>query len=226
MSLNLNSHSGGGSREPLDPGAYPAKVVGIVDLGMHVQEYKGEKKDPRNEVAFTYEFLDEFLKDEDGNDLEDKPRWLTEQMAMYGPEADKAKSTSRYKALDPTGQHKGDLIKCLGAACMVTVVHNPKKEGNGVWENISGISPMRAKDPLQKQPLVHEPYFFSLDDPDIAVFLKLPEFLKKKIVSNIEFASSKLEKLLKEVGDDSPGKSTTESSPPKEAEAGDSENPY
>ena len=224
MSLNLNDHSGG-TRDPLDPGAYPAKVVSIVDLGMHVQEYQGEKKDPRNEVAITYEFLDEFMKDADGNDIEDKPRWLTEQMSMFGLEADKAKSTARYKALDPTGQHGGDLIKCLGAACMVTVVHSPKKDGNGVWENISGISPMRSKDPLQQKAMVHEPYFFVLDDPDIAVFLKLPEFLKKKIVSNLEFKGSELEKLLKEVGSDSPGKVDTQGAPPKEAEAG-SDNPY
>lgn len=224
MSLNLNNHSGGSNREPLDPGAYPAKVVGIVDLGMHVQEYKGEKKDPRNEVALTYEFLDEFMKDADGQELEDKPRWLTEQMSMFGLEADKAKSTKRYQALDPSGQHGGDLVKCLGAACMVTIIHNPKKDGNGVWENISGISPMRSKDPLQQKALVHEPYFFSLDDPDITVFLKLPEFLKKKVVGNLEFKGSALEKLLKEVGDDSPGKADTEAAPPKE-EAGD-ENPY
>ena len=64
-----------GNREVLEPGTYPVRLVGIVDLGTQNQpDYKGEKKAPAHTIALTYKFVDEFMKDENGDDIEDKPR--------------------------------------------------------------------------------------------------------------------------------------------------------
>ena len=71
MSLNSkNLPTSGIARDPLDPGTYPARVVHIVDLGVQEQRPFGDKvKPPVNMITFTYEFADEFLKDENGKDI-------------------------------------------------------------------------------------------------------------------------------------------------------------
>ena len=68
-------------RPDMEPGTYGARLVQILILGVQPQrEFKGEAKPPKLEIMLTYEFNDEFMKDEDGEDILDKPRWLSETM--------------------------------------------------------------------------------------------------------------------------------------------------
>jgi hypothetical protein len=86
----------------IDPGVYPARIVQIIDFGLQPQKpYKGEEKKPQYEIGITYELVDVFMIDKDGNEVEDKPRWISETLPFYGLEADRAKSTQRYNAADP-----------------------------------------------------------------------------------------------------------------------------
>ena len=200
MSLNANDQQGGGPiTEPMAPGTYPARVVVVADLGLQAQQpFNGKDKAPVRMLNLTYEFVDEFLKDEDGNDQTDKPRWLSERFAFYNISADKAKSTLRYKALDPAGVHGGDFTKLVNTPCMVTVIHNPNKKNKGrVYENVHEVSPMRERDANRCPPLVNQPVVFDLDEPDLVIFNKFPKFLQKTIKDNLNFAGSKLEALLK-----------------------------
>lgn len=231
MSFNVNDYSGGGSggkKVTLTPGAYPGRLVGVVLLGKQPQKpYQGQEKDPAYEVGFTYEFLDEFMLDDDDQEDKSKPRWLTEFMPLYGLDAEKAKSTKRYRAMDPANKHGGDLSKLLDTPVLITVTNSPKKDGSGVWENIDSVSLMRDKDAAKAGPLVNKAFAFDPADPDMEVFHKLPKFMRDKITANLEFKGSKLEAALKEVGSDSPGKSDT-TEPPKDQPADEegADNPY
>lgn len=198
MALNARKASGGGSKQaPMEAGTYPARTVQMIDYGVQKQnDYQGQKKNPVNEVGITYEFLDEFMKDEDGEDKLDKPRWLSERVPLHNLNSDKAKSTKRYYALDPNEEHAGDFSKLTDIPCMVTVVNN-EKDGN-VYTNIAAVSAMRAKDIKNAGPLVNPPKVFSLDDPDMTIFGSLPEWVQDKIKQNLDFGGSKLEALLKD----------------------------
>lgn len=202
MPLNANSvPTGGGFRQPpLEAGPYPARIVKVVDLGLQPQSYMGEQKEPAYKISVSYELLDEFMVDEDGNVQADKPRWISEEMPLYSLQADRAKSTKRYLALDPQRVHNGDWSQLLNTPCTVTIVTNPgkgKNEGR-VFNNVGNVSPMRAKDAENAPPLVNDPVFFDTDSPDVAVFNELPEFIKDKITSNLEFQGSKLQELLED----------------------------
>ena len=182
-------------QEPLDQGNYPARLVQILDLGIQEQRpYQGEAKAPCHEIMLTYEFLDEFCKDKDGEDLEDKPRWLSETIPFRSLQADLAKSTKRYRALDPEEVHGGDFQPLLGTPCNVTVVNNESK--GKVYNNVGNVSTMRPKDAAKAAELVNPPKFFALDDPDMEVFLSLPQWLQDKIKGNLEFNGSALQKAL------------------------------
>ena len=184
----------------LEPGTYPARLVQVISLGLQKQRpFKGEAKDPKYELMTTYEFLDEFLLDEEtGEEIKDKPRWLSETFPFYSLDADRAKSTQRYVALDPHLEFDGDWAQLVGTPCMLTITNSQGKgeRSDIVYENIAGVSTMREKDAAKAPPLVNEPKVFDIDEPDLEVFISLPDWLKDKIKENLEFAGSVLDKAL------------------------------
>lgn len=204
MGLNAKKVGGnGGNRTPqanIEPGTYPARLVQIIDLGLQAQRpYQGKDKPPAQEIMLTYELVDTFMVDEEGNDIEDKPRWISETLPFYGLYADKAKSTQRYNAIDPTGEFDGDFTKAIGQPINVTIVNNAV--GEKVYDNIATISAMRPRDADKCPELVNPSKLLDLDAPDLEVFNALPEWLRDKIKTNLNYKGSPLEQLLGGGGD-------------------------
>lgn len=201
MALNAKNIGGGGApriaQANLPAGNYPVRVVQIIDYGVQPQRpYKGEDKPPAQEIGLTYEFLDEFMKNEDGEEQLDKPRWLSETFVLHNLKADKARSTQRYTALDPKGVHDGDFSQLLEIPAMLTVINNPGKEGK-IYDNVGALSPMRPRDAANAPVLVNKAVFFDLDAPDMAVFGKFPKWVQEKIQGNLNFQGSPLQRALK-----------------------------
>lgn len=188
--------------EPVEAGTYPARLVGVVDIGVQPQlPYKGEEKPPAQEVFFIYELADEFLKDEDGEDQLDKPRWQSERLKFYSREAEKSKIAQRFNALDPTNQHGDEVDPLIGQPVMVTLVHNPRKDG-GVWVNVDSVAAMRAKDAAKAPELVNPSLLFDMDNPDMEVWERVPNWMKKIATGALNYKGSKLQELV----DNSPKK--------------------
>lgn len=199
MAINAKKVQGnGGNRvqQPnIEPGVYPARLVQVIDLGVQAQRaYQGKDKPPVQELMLTYELVDEFMKDEDGNDVENKPRWIGENFPLHNLKADKAKSTQRYLAFDPTEAFDGDWSQCINLPINVTVVNN-QKEGK-TYDNIANIAAMRPKDAANCPELVNPTKVFDLDDPDMAVYAALPQWVQDKIKANLNFKGSPLEAAL------------------------------
>ena len=198
MSLNIKNVGNNSKRvaqQNIEPGTYPARLVQLLDLGLQPQRaYKGAEKAPANEILLTYELVDEFMKDEEGNDIEDKPRWISETLPFYGLAADKAKSTQRYNAFDPSGDLDGDLTKAMGFPINVTIVNNAV--GDKVYDNVATVSTMRPRDAGACPELKNPAKVFDLDAPDLELFKSLPEWIRTKIESNLNYEGSILQKLL------------------------------
>jgi hypothetical protein len=197
--MGLNAKNvGGGKRPPqevLEPDVYPGRLVQVIDLGLQAQRpFQGQEKKPVQEIMLTYELVDTFMKDEDGEDIEDKPRWISETLPFYGLFADKAKSTKRYNALDPNGDADGEFGKLVGVPVNVTVVNN--ESGDKVYSNVGGVAPMSAKKAAACPELKNPTKVFDLDNPDMEVFNALPEWLRDKIKSNLNFQGSPLQQAL------------------------------
>lgn len=179
----------------LEEGTYPARLVQIIDFGIQTQKpYKGQEKPPAHKIQFTYELLDEFCVDENGDVDEDKPRWVSEEFAFRSLEADLATSTKRYNALDPDDVHDGDFTALVNTPCNVTVVLN--KSGDKVYTNVAHVSAMRPKDAAKAPELKNPIKVFVLDAPDMTVFLSLPTWMQDKIKGNLQFEGSALQKAL------------------------------
>lgn len=233
MALNAKKiGNGGGNRTPqanIEPGTYPARLVQIIDLGLQAQRpYQGKDKPPAQEIMLTYELVDTFMLDEKGEELTDKPRWISETLPFYGLYADKAKSTQRYNALDPSGEFDGDFAKAIGQPINVTIVNNAV--GDKVYDNIATISAMRPRDADKCPELVNPAKLLDLDAPDLDVFNALPEWLREKIKGNLNYKGSPLEQLLGGGGDRPRSAKAAAAKPPKAeeppAEAEDDDAPY
>ena len=208
MALNaskIESNSKFERPDPLEPGGYPARVVQVIDLGLQPQRpFQGQEKPPKQEIYVTYELLDEFLLDENGEEMEDKPRWLSERIPLNSLDSDLAKSTKRYYALDPEVEYGGNWAELAGTPCTVTVVNYKVKSGKNegqVRDKVGSVSTMRPKDAKKARELVNPAKIFDMDDPDMEIFGSLPEWLQKTMTEeNLDFGGSALEKALEEGG--------------------------
>lgn len=213
MALNAKHAPAGKKRNQapaLEAGSYPARLVQVLDMGLQEQRaFEGKAKDPRTDIHTTYELLDEFLVDEDGNEIEDKPRWFSETFPMYSPDSDRAKSTIRYLAIDPEIELGWQWDKLLGQPVMLNLVRKPYgdkrkgPDGELLHRNfIAGSSPMREKDAKKAPDLKNEPRAFSTDEPDLEVFLSLPDWIREKMKEALDFENSALDKALQNISEE------------------------
>lgn len=198
MAIKAPEGNNGKRPDPIEPGTFPGRLVQVIELGLQPQRpYKGEEKQPAYEIYTTYELSDEFMKDEEGNDIEDKPRWISENFPFYPLSSDKAKSTKRYLALDPNNKYGGDWEQVIKTPVMVTINQDKSKKDDKVYNNIASTQPMRAKEADKLPELKNPPKLFSLSAPDITIFKSLPQWLQDKITKdNLEYPGSPLEMAL------------------------------
>ena len=201
MTLKTSKLEGSGKNEnapTLEPGSYPARLVQVIDLGVHPQpDFQGDAKPPKPMIMLTYELVDQFMQDEEGNDIKDRPRWISEQLPLFPLYSERAKYTKRYAVMDVNGTHSGDFAALLNSPVLVNIVNNPnKKDPTKVWENVGNVTLMRASEVKKLPPLVNEPKAFDMDEPDLEVFNSLPDWIKDKITNSLEFGSSELNEAL------------------------------
>lgn len=197
-SKQLPSKSLGPKAPPVAPGAYPARLVGVVLQGVQKQrEFKGEEKPPVLEMRVTYELLDEFMPDDDGNPDLKRPRWLSETFAFHSLKSEKAKSTKRYYAIDPQDTADGDWGKLVSYPCIVTVVNEKsKKDPSIIYDKIGDVTAMRARDAMNAPDLVNPSFVFDFYNPDMEVFNNFPEWIQEKIKSAVDYDGSPLQAAL------------------------------
>ena len=188
--LNTNEIKGSGnSKQELIPvGAYPARVVQVIDLGVQKrQAYEGVVKAPCNQVWLTLELPTEFMKDDKGVEDKEKPRWLSRRVNMFSLSQENAMSTKYSNAIDPTGELKGDWGSYLGMPVQVTVVHSK----DGKWDNVGALSPIMKG--MEVGELANDPKLFDVDNPDMDVYNSLPDFLHTIMKEGVKYKGSKLE---------------------------------
>lgn len=177
--------------EPLENGSYGARVVRVVDWGVQPPPPNDKYgKGPKHQISVTFELPEEFMKDEEGNDLEDKPRWVGRRIPLNPLSSDLATSTAWSKAIDVKGEFDGDWSQYLGLPVEVVI------RQNGEYTNIESLNPMRASKAAKLPELVNDAFFFDLSAPDLELFKKLSTWEQAQICNNVNFKGSKLYDLL------------------------------
>ena len=193
MARNANNQAGEATnkveQDILADGSYPARIVQIVFLGVQDQRaFQGQPKPPCDSVRITYELSHEFMKDENGDVLADKPRWESETIAFKNATLDLATSTKRYKAYRPQAQ-PADFVwdeGLLGTAVQVQLKGRKVETGRHAGKtfvDIKGVTPP-ANMPGYEQPvLINLPVFFDPEDDAVSVdsFNEMPEWLQGEV---------------------------------------------
>lgn len=201
----MNGNKNFVEQEAIEAGTYMARVVQVIDLGLQEQPaWQGQTKPPAHEIQVTYELVDEFMKDEDGNEDTTKPRWVSERFPLRSLHSDLAKSTKRYKSIDPTGMCDGDWSLLIGACVMVTLTASKSNKTGKIYNNVANTTQMRQRDKDKCPELQNEGRVFSLDEPDMEVFNKLPKWVQDLIKSNLQYNGSALQKKLNEQPSEAP----------------------
>lgn len=188
----------------LEPDNYPARLVQVLDLGPRQNYFDKEKIN--HEIMLTYELVTEFMQDDKGESVEDKPLWLSEVINMVDLPTgmspteiyadaykSKGKLVQRCKVFDPKGTLDFDLSQMVDLPCVVTVVQKKKQDGT-LKNDIGGVTGIMKG--MAVPELVNPPKVFSLEEPDLTILGSLPEWLQEKIKTNLEFNGSPLEAAL------------------------------
>lgn len=182
----------------LGAGTYPAAPVQVLGLGLQEQRpFKGEAKPPKQEVMITYEMSDEFLMDEEGEEDLTKPRWVNETFPLNSLDVDLATSTKRYNAIDPDMKFGGDFSQLVGVPCLIVLSASPsKKDPDVIYNNVTSVNTMRAKDAAKMDGLVNPSKVFDFYEPDMEVFNSIPEWIQNKMKDSLDYGGSDLEALV------------------------------
>jgi len=185
LSRKVIEKEGGSNIPALEEGTYMARIVQVIDLGrQEVTDFKtGKPNGYKHKAHITFEFPDETIE----LDGEQKPRWygkdyvvsFHEKSAMYA-------LLTNLKKTDI--ESVGDLVN---TPCMVTIgrTANDKPKVTTVAGVPKGV---------KVGALVNTANVFDMDDPDMEVWERLPQFIQENIKSSPDYEGSTLQNMIED----------------------------
>lgn len=170
----------------IEEGTYPARVVGLIDLGVHDKlDYKTNEPVVKNgvvqknrKVFITFELPTERIDVEEVS----KPRWVSKEYTLSFFE--KSVLSQLIKACVGSNEIKV-LDELIGKSLLINIGIT-----SGGKNKVTGASPVMKG--MEVGALENPSQVFDMDNPDMAVWERLPQFLQDKIKESHSFADSEL----------------------------------
>ena len=162
---------------PVEPGAYPAVCIGIIDLG---EQYSEKFKSYSNKVQIVWELPTETIE----VDGKQEPRQLSKEFTISASKKGNLRgflSSWNSKAYSDEEFLELDLFDQIGRACQVNVVLNE----TGEYSNVESAIPLMKGYPVPKSST--PPIRWDMDKWDDAVFQALPEWVQEKIKKSTQY---------------------------------------
>jgi hypothetical protein len=184
MPIYISESSGGGNFEKkvLEAGAYPAIADMVVDLG--IQASPNSQYPAKRTVLLRFQIPSERVEITKDGETKDLPAVISRTLGLSLNE----KSTLRQllqswrgRAFTPEELKKFDLVNVLGKPAFVNVTHSVK--GDRTYANLTSLMPLPKGMPAPV--LEGEALWYSIDEPDPAVFDKLPAWVQDKIANRV-----------------------------------------
>jgi hypothetical protein len=186
--MSINATNSGVIRELIPAGNYIARCYQMVEIGTVPETFQGETKTLKK-VRIGWELPTEtrVFNEEKG----EQPMVISQEYTLsMNEKANLRKMLASWRGKDFTEDEAKsfDITKLLGVPCMVNVIHKPgKSDPTKLYQSISSVSamPKGMKAPDQVNPFL----LLSYDQWEQQIFDKLPDFIKAKMQTSIEFAS-------------------------------------
>lgn len=186
--MAINATNNGGTRELIPAGNYAARCYQMLEIGT-VTEFVLGKQVIAKKVRIGWELPTELkvFKEENG----EQPLVISKEYTLsMNEKSNLRKDLKSWRGKDFTEDEAKcfDITKLLGAACMLNIIHKPSaKDPTKVYEQIAGITgvPKGMTVPAQINPT----FVLSYDEFDMNRFNSLPDFIKTKMQSSLEYAA-------------------------------------
>lgn len=177
----------GTKRDLIPSGNYIGRCYQMIHIGTVVESFQGEMKQ-FNKVRIGWELPTErrVFKEENG----EQPYVISKEFTLSMNEKSnlrKMLASWRGKDFSEDEAKKFDITKLLGVPCMINVIHKPKvSDPTSVYEQIASITPVPKGIPIPDQE--NKTQVLSYDNFDFNLFNSLPDFIKDKMKTSVEFA--------------------------------------
>lgn len=162
---------------PLEPGAYPAVCIGVIDLG---EQYSEKFKNYSNKVQIVWELPTETIE----VDGKQEPRQLSKEFTISASKKGNLRafiSSWNSKTYSDEEFLELDLFDQIGRACQVNVVLNE----TGEYANIESAIPLMKGYSVPQSNT--DTIRWDMDHWDDAVFQALPEWVQGKIKKSTQY---------------------------------------
>lgn len=173
-------------RELIPAGNYIARCYQMLQIGTVEEEYKGEKK-MQEKVRISWELPTELkvFKEENG----EQPLVISKEYTLsLAEKANLRKTLASWRGEDFTEEQAKsfDITKLLGVPCMLNIIHTPsKKDSSKIYETIAGVTPLPKG--VVCPPQINKSQVLQFDAFDEVLFASLPDFIKTRIQSSVEY---------------------------------------
>lgn len=185
--MAINATNTQTQRELIPAGNYIARCYKMIEVGTVKEIILGKEKIlPKIRIGWELPMELKVFNEEKG----EQPLVIDKKFTLSM--ADKANlrialKSWRGKDFTEDEAKSFDVTKLLGVPCMLNIIHKPSKDGTKVYEEISGITPMPKGVDCPEQ--INKTFVLSYDEFDMDKFNSLPDFIKNKMQSSVEFVA-------------------------------------
>lgn len=189
MAINA-TNNGSTPRELIPAGNYIARCYKMIEIGTVEEIILGDKK-ILHKVRIGWELPTELkiFSPEKG----EQPVVIDKEYTLsLADKANLRKDLKSWRGQDFTEEQAKsfDITKLIGVPCMINIIHKPsKKDPSKVYEEIAGITPMPKGVVCPEQ--INRNFILSYDEFDEELFNMLPDFIKNKMMTSVEYQAVK-----------------------------------
>lgn len=184
--MAINATNSGTTRELIPAGNYIARCYQMIEIGTVDELILGEKKTLKK-VRIGWELPEEtrVFNEEKG----EQPFVISQEFTLsMNEKANLRKTLASWRGKDFTEEEAKsfDVSKLVGVPCMLNIIHKPSRaDQSKIYEQIGSVSPLPKSIKCPDQ--VNRTILLSYDDFDYNLFNSLPDFIKQKMKSSVEF---------------------------------------
>lgn len=170
--------------EQIEAGTYIARCYSMIHIGTVEFEYQGQKKSS-NKVRITFELPTETKVFKEGEPA--RPYSISAEYALSLHKKSNLRPVLegwRGKAFTDEEAENFEISKLVGVPAFLNIIHNEKG-----YAEISSIS--RLPKGMECPPQVNTSQILDYENFNEELFNSLPDFLKKKIESSVEYKKMK-----------------------------------
>lgn len=186
--MAINATNNAPKREPIPSGNYAARCYQMIHIGTVEEVIMGEKK-ILNKVRIGWELPTEMkvFNEEKG----EQPLVISEEFTLSMHEKStlrKFLASWRGKDFSEDEAKCFDVSRLIGVPCLLNIIHKAsKKDATTIYAKIGSISPIPKGFQIPAQ--INPTFILDYDDFSLEKFSQLPDFIRIKMQSSLEFAA-------------------------------------